>query len=609
MESIMNQLQLKEFFSNQTRDQLLTRWYKPMMKFVSKKPDAIWDHINAGELSALLAAKNQPSKDVIIDICSQLFSSKDFVQDYLNSFTEQEREIINLGTWKLKVTQKELEEIFGGRVWHLVEWNQQPDLNLLYSRINLKLIDGLRSFKEFIRAEQLDHYFFARTPAEYEKDIRIWVEFPEETRMFFSSVVPKPKGYYFKGVDLPKNLITFGFEKQIFYDLPAFMVYYSAKKLSFTKKGAPIVTSLNRMNKILNLPQFPMQHDINLRDMLIAGLFSDTFEISAEAESSLSILKRLFDYSETKKEKRPFAPFLLNYLNGIRSIHTWEFSSFVTPEIFNVLRQMPHGEWISVENLKVYLESHFTNLNVLKYYSISSLSSSLNQNNFRYGLTEKDRWNSIDWPHFIGHIYLMAAFGLMEVAIDIGKEWENSYYDDFKACKLTRLGAYVLGQINEYEAPELEDEVKIIFEDENLIIRVEGNTGLAELLLRDYTLKISENKFQVNAEIFLKDCNTRDALKKKVQSFKNALQKELPPAWINFLNDLVKNSESIRSENAYYVFKIPDEDKQLIRIIAQDAELKKIVMKAEQFHVLIHKTNMSKFISRMKIYGYLINSK
>jgi len=41
-------------------------------------------------------------------------------------------------------------------------------------------------------------------------------------------------------------------------------------------------------------------------------------------------------------------------------------------------------------------------------------------------------------------------------------------------------------------------------------------------------------------------------------------------------------------------------------LIVQDPVIKKLVLKAELFHILVSKENLSKFKSRMKELGYLV---
>jgi hypothetical protein len=58
----------------------------------------------------------------------------------------------------------------------------------------------------------------------------------------------------------------------------------------------------------------------------------------------------------------------------------------------------------------------------------------------------------------------------------------------------------------------------------------------------------------------------------------------------------------------FQVFKLPD-NKELIRLIATDDFLKKNCIKAEMFHILIARENVSKVKSYLKKYGFLIDFK
>jgi hypothetical protein len=56
------------------------------------------------------------------------------------------------------------------------------------------------------------------------------------------------------------------------------------------------------------------------------------------------------------------------------------------------------------------------------------------------------------------------------------------------------------------------------------------------------------------------------------------------------------------------IFKIPSDNNALIRIIAKDAMLKKLIIKAEGYHILVPKDNVSKFKKRLQEFGYFITN-
>ena len=54
------------------------------------------------------------------------------------------------------------------------------------------------------------------------------------------------------------------------------------------------------------------------------------------------------------------------------------------------------------------------------------------------------------------------------------------------------------------------------------------------------------------------------------------------------------------------VYKLPPENKELHRIVAQDSDLRNVIIKAEGFYILVEEKQSAAFINRMKALGYLI---
>ena len=63
--------------------------------------------------------------------------------------------------------------------------------------------------------------------------------------------------------------------------------------------------------------------------------------------------------------------------------------------------------------------------------------------------------------------------------------------------KLTALGAYVLGKTKDYQPPVSETDNKLVFDENSLMIRVEGNPDLAHVQLMNYAQKVSANALPV----------------------------------------------------------------------------------------------------------------
>jgi hypothetical protein len=80
----------------------------------------------------------------------------------------------------------------------------------------------------------------------------------------------------------------------------------------------------------------------------------------------------------------------------------------------------------------------------------------------------------------------------------------------------------------------------------------------------------------------------------------------IPTIWERFFKELLSNSSAIKINKFLQTYSLPLEDKELHKIVAQDTVLKQIVLKAEGFNVLVPNENVTKFKSRLKELGFIV---
>lgn len=596
--------QLVHLFNFEINQILLDNYFFPIAKFTADNKDAEWEKGLADHVASLLGKKGYINKSDIVNICAKIYSNGKILKSYFNSLNDVDKQVFLKAIWKPKVSAEELKEIFGQDVFDVEESLLMHNIR---RNFQITYIENLGSWKLNIynNSHELKYIYLLK---EFSNRLRVWLAFPMVKRRIFASYLPKPKGFEFYEAVLPQNTLKFGYEEKVFQEFPLLIAYYLQKNIQYTQKGIPTIPSIRKMTKTLNLEKFPLKIENELRNTMLAGLLSDNFKVEKLTENPLSILRDLFDQS--KIEDQLLTPILLPNLKGINRLSSYDFKQNIASEIWEIIQSLPVNTWVSKNNLITYAETHFINLDVMYEYMVNNFGNILQkENKFNNYPNRVDAEKTVFIPNFIGHLYLMAAFGLMEIGIDPEKELEHSYYDNFAGCKLTKLGAYVLKKIDEYEVPDIYEGAKIIFEENSLLIRIEGNVEIAAATIGNYALKVSEHMYQFSPELFLKDCKTTDILKKKIHLFKTTTSGKLPAFWLEYLDNLIVNSKAITQKLSMVVFKLPQDNKELIKLIAQDSELKKIIIKAEQFHVLVERSQYNAFISRMKHFGFLINPK
>jgi hypothetical protein len=218
----------------------------------------------------------------------------------------------------------------------------------------------------------------------------------------------------------------------------------------------------------------------------------------------------------------------------------------------------------------------------------------------------------IEEPILKGNIMLWSCYGLLDIAYDdidttqLGKTY-FSVYDGIKALKLTNLGAYILGKTSQYEAPLIKKSYDLTLSSENLIIKVDGETTITDNLLGTFADKIGSNRYTISNETFLKNINSKKELKIKIDTFKQIISTDLPANWKTFFSILEKKIHPLTPIEEVLVFKIPNDDPELIKLLIQNPIIKKLLIKAEDYQIIVTKKDYPTLKTKLKAFGYLLN--
>ena len=111
----------------------------------------------------------------------------------------------------------------------------------------------------------------------------------------------------------------------------------------------------------------------------------------------------------------------------------------------------------------------------------------------------------------------------------------------------------------------------------------------------------------MTAQTFLANCSNRDDVKQRINTFKQFICPKPPALWKQFLDGLPARCHPLRpNETDYRIFNVPPESAALIRLLRDDAELRKLCILAEGYRILVPITNYTKFRNRLKALGYLL---
>lgn len=220
-----------------------------------------------------------------------------------------------------------------------------------------------------------------------------------------------------------------------------------------------------------------------------------------------------------------------------------------------------------------------------------------------------DTIQELTYPYLKAALFMMAAFGFVEIAYkEKSDEEATSYYDTLAYVRLTNLGLYALGIKRKYVRTKEADIHYFELDTERLIIKSLVDNNPYESLLGNMATAISKKMYKVSYESFLNGCEKLQDINSKIDFFKQYISsQDLPDNWAQFFKDIKKRCKPMKApKKKYSLLQIPTDDKELQHIILTDPTIRKYTLKAEGFILLVETIYKSKVEEALKKYGYLI---
>ena len=446
-------------------------------------------------------------------------------------------------------------------------------------------------------------------------------------RPYFKSYLPAPEGYDLAPVKPGKTAFLRENNDEILAQLKLYGTYIEQGNLTFSKStGKLLKRSLTQMAKYCHIDEFYEGEDRNL-DLLKTRLVIDflmgrTLRLEQEPLHALRMLfQDFFSKAADKNENRLYA-FLYHLKGGGYYEYDYEKrEKRVKKALLDLLKALLPSEWYSIDLLlkySFYRDFYFEVVQPGRYGSELYFNKA---NSYGYGGYErvyirKENYREVVVAPFLKtFFFLCSAFGLLDIAYDapensVYQERDKAYlspFDGLRYLRLTPLGAYVIGLRKNYEAVVQEKRANVLLDDKRLILTLEGQDPLKQMILEKMADKLNDTCYKVSYQSFLKECTTQKDIKQKIKMFTDLVSDSTPPVWQDFLQDVLNKINPLVKQTKLTVFSL-QENKELISLFARDEVLKKHVLKAEDFHVLIEQKNVSKVKKRLEEFGYFIDN-
>ena len=606
MNRFEKQTLLSEAFDQRFNKNDLQGWIKnPVRKFVISHEKFLKEHKISPSFIDLAFLKNTTKENLAI-VASIPFLTKEIFQAFQEYLPLDVRKILDALVWEKSLHQNEVKKRFGITIYETETFHYSST----YKHVRAKL--------------KPDFKFLDMSKSHYWNSQEFTLQLLPDLRRVLVDYYPPPKGKEINPVkEIPKTdfLYTSG-EQDIFLEFPRLLAYVLQDQVKVTTKGKPQASTLGKMQRKLNLKEFyedTSEKELKtVRSNLLAGLIGHLKHRRAQKEMDVPILIKML-FQTFYREHYNSLLCILTHLKGGGHIDTWQYRK-VEKVFLQILESLPTNEWVSMENIEAHIK-----YNLLPVEVVGPVTAE-DKLYYTYERDREDRhyyfgnkhhvsggryYPSVVLPMIQGALYLFAAFGLLDVAYDeidasvMGKTCQSPY-DGLRYIRLTKLGAYVSGQITKYEVPKSISHSSISLSADSLTIIVDKNDMTADILLEPYSVKVSPNRYRTDYTFFLKDCRSKKELNDKIKLFKQTIAQDLPANWEAFFKELESKINPFEPTSDIKIYKIPSDNQGLIRLIARDAVLKNLCMKAEGYYILVEKSKVARFKKRLQEFGYLL---
>lgn len=568
-----------------TKEELFRLFKKYLLNWIAE--GYIGSNLGLFEISLITADSN---KNKFLDLMEQVFSKQEVFTAIFNTLPKDIQEIFTVIAWEGKLPIKDREKY-------------QKQGKEFTSDFSLK-----------------DEFLFFKITEGVKKDEYLYID--NDIVRVYRTFLPKIRDCFIHTCEPDKKLLFDNNESYIVENLASYFNFFNDGKLQLSGSGKLLKASKNDMCRYCNIKEYYVDaKDLDfLKTETIALFFfllkknyltREYFRIS----NIKNIVKDFLDGKNIKEESSAYVTLYLNYLKGVRKIdkNNDEIKRAIN-SVKETLLQIPDDKAVSVDNIIKYIlyKDNFIEILDLKevYENIY-----INEANYeRTKIVSYFKYKAYIIEPFIKSVlFILSVLGVLEIYYDLPSENNALYlkhgylskFDGIKAVKFTNLGKYIFNRQEQYDFKD-EEEGEVVLEDDRLIVTVMGDAPVKVLFLESIGIRIADNKFKITQESFLKKVSCKKDILDKINEFKKKIQSELNDIWKNFFEELLKKMEYVQFVPEYRVLKL-EQDKNLINIITKDKRLSNIVLKAENFHVIIKEENMEKFAEVLKENGYFFN--
>ena len=446
---------------------------------------------------------------------------------------------------------------------------------------------------------------------------------PRLIRSLLKRHLKKPEGYHLTPVEEPKPC---RFMEIYGGDLQTQTLCYQfveQGELAFSKSGEAVLkSSLKKMAGFAGVIEYfdgSLKKDSHLKTWLTA-LLLDCFIHQIEDGPPVARVKKLFDlYFETEDfQLIKLLPHLKKSFEHFMREPLEEYNLTVMSSFKQLLQLMPVNRWVKFEDLVILV--YFREINLF-FISPEGLNASFYIRSYRGYWAGRENLSLANMdrlfirPFLQINMFLFAAFGLVDLAYDL-PEVDTDYMDGeyITPCKglrytrLTDLGAYIFGLEKEFNSQlETVATARVIPDEDGLFLTLTGEDKLKRFLLEKIAEPISANRYKVSFASFLAGVQDETQVTERINMFFEKICEKPPANWQAFFEQLTKRIDPVKTAADWCVFKVAP-DRELLSLLLMEPKLRKYLLKAENYHLLIRADKVNRVKKYLSDMGYVLPS-
>lgn len=574
---------VNEFYSKEVLFKLYTKYF---LDWIAE--GYIGSNLGLFEISLISENSN---KQTFLDLLEQFYSKENIFCTIFERLDQQVKEVFEEVAWNGKFFITDKERFF--KLENHYDINKDLKDEFLFFKVDKDMKKGEYLYLDYDILRVIRR--FMKKPAEYK-------------------IIPQKK--------VKANLVNSN-EKELIENFKMYFEFYSQGGIKLSNSAKILKESKLNMKKYCNITEYyEDSKDLDyLKTETIALFFflvKDKYidENYFKVSNIKNIVKDFMSGELVKEENYHYTSLYLNYLKGVKNI--WKSKEEIKrglATIKNIIDEFPDDKPISVENVIkaiLYRDEFIEIIDVKDAYDYIYINEA---NYERTKILNYEKYQMyVVIPFIKSALFILGVLGVFEIyydypSINNSLYLKNGYlskFDGIKYVKFTELGRYCFDRVDEYDFKNAKEDGEVLLDEDRLIATVMGDTPVKTMFLERVAQRIATNKYKFSRENFLRGVSSSKEIEERINEFYNKITPEPNQLWKEFFNDILEKSSVIKAESQFVVLKLKN-DKELIKIITKDERFKPLMLKGEDFHLLVRSENISEVISLFKEHGYYVN--